>query len=226
MGSIPLVDLVDNSWPSEISAITSQKQAIPFLGGVLQQFAVNVGGVDTGGTFYNLFNGATLLATHVYGESFSVPVSGFSSFGCNLDELAIPCDTMFLADEDVFAVDPNDPNNPTDLGRLFCIYCIDRPDDLYAATSPFLQDAADNPLLYLTDLSSFPDFPTPDQLVDPSSAYYDSQLAQTQYFQTLATTAPEIINGSAPEPGTMWLLAVGLLGAVGTRRRLKSLAST
>ena len=188
--NIPLLDFVNNSWPSGM-AITTQAQTIPFASDLIQQFAISPGfGSDAGGTFVDLFSGTspTPLA-HVYGDVYRVPVGGGSSFFTCDQEIAPLCDTILKSPDDVIV---NINGQDFDFGRLFCVVCVDRPDDLYSQTSPFVQDNSNNPLLFLSDLKTFPQFLMPDQLLDPSNPNYDVQLAQSQYFQSFSSTPPQL----------------------------------
>lgn len=217
LGTATLFDLIDDPWSSEIPAITTPTQSIPFQSSFLQKVAVNLGGYDGGGSFFDVYSSGTLIASHVYGDLVNVPVSGGAEAGCNFNDPDFLCDTLFQANQDIVIGSPL--LQQIDLGRLLCIVCIDRPEDLYAPTSPFLTDAALNPLLYLSDLHSFPEFLTPAALLDPTNAHYDPQLAQSQFFQQITSTPSSIVDDTVPEPATLWLLAIAMFCALPRSRR-------
>ena len=211
--SLPLANLDNNIWSSDM-AITTQTQSLPFASSIIEQFTVKPG-IDTGGLpSLDIMSGDTPLA-HVNGDMYRVPVGGGSPFSC-YQEISPLCDTIFQSSNDVI-VDIN--GVPANLGNIFCVYCMDRPDELYAQSSPFILGLDNNPMLYLSDLTSFPQLVTTDQLLDPSDPNYDVQLAQSQYFQTISTTPPALPSTTVPEPGTLWLIECGLLGLAATRDR-------
>jgi hypothetical protein len=163
---------------------------------------------DGHGTF-NLSSGNQVLASEFTGQEVQVP-RGFSNFCQFLDQFPFStCDTVLVADQDIIDGQGND------LGRVFCVACLETNVGLLP-TNPFLT-AGDGSSLFLSDLSTFPDTPTPDAIRGS-----DPVFGSSTFFQDFQITPPDNVPGKVPEPGSVFLLGSGLLGLAGLQwRRLR-----
>ena len=150
-----------------------------------------------------------MLATGVAGQEIQVP-RGPSPFCQVLDQPPFStCDTVLVTDQNI--VDGQGNN----LGNVFCIACLETPVGLLP-TSPFVT-ADDGSSLFLSDLSTFPDAPTPDAIRGS-----DPVFGSSTFFQDFQITPPDDVPGKVPEPGSVFLLGSGLLGLAGFKwRRLR-----
>ncbi|HEU4618371.1 MAG TPA: PEP-CTERM sorting domain-containing protein [Gammaproteobacteria bacterium] len=219
----------DEAFPLFVPSITAAEQVLDRTG--FEQLAsIQPAGVDAGGhqqyrlAFENGGGGGftalaegTLVRTPVGGAPTDGGNCGFDCVNpCDNPVLIVPCDTYFEAAEDVFF-------GNSDLGRLFCIECIDagRPD-----RSPSLVDT-DGVAVFFSDLTDYPSLPSAADIVDPASPYYDPVLANSA--RLFGPENPVTIAGgtfvnhphgvaAVPEPGGLALLGSGLFGLVVVRR--------
>jgi hypothetical protein len=216
LGTIPLLDLDNQSWTLSIPPITGQAQTVARTGFGLQLQQLNylvapVGG-DTnaqGHSRYDLYAGQNLVA-EVFGQTVTT-----GGFGCGSTEIPSPtCQSFFVSDSDVFGA------NQEALGRYFCITCNDL-SSLFLDTSPFLTDPTSGDQLFLSDLTSVAALASLADLTNPQSGQYDAQLAQSQYYQDVATTTPHVVPAptAVSEPESLSLLCGGMLMLLLQRRR-------
>jgi len=200
LGSIPLLDLDDQSWTLAIPPITGQAQTIARTGLGLGAQALNyqftadgTGQTNSQGHLRYQVSAAGNQLGLAFGQI--VQTGGLSCFR----EIFDPhCQTLFIADDDLFG-----PNQEP-LGRMFCIQCNDL-SPLFLDASPFLADDASGEKLLLSDLTSFPQLIDLEQLLDPMSPLYDTQLATSQYFADVSSTPAALVRETVPEPGSLLL---------------------
>jgi hypothetical protein len=204
LGTLDLPPLVDDTFKLSVPPITTDSSTIvrnPDLGIALSvRPALDIAGdplLDpTGVALYDLFLDA--LGDHAAGRG--TVVRGACNF---LSDRT--CDSLFVAQSDVFGPDG------VDLGRLFCLICLDRSDQ-FLAQSPLLQgDFGD---YFLSPLFDYPTLPSLDEVLAG-----DPVLAQSQYFQSLSSTSPSLSHADVPEPGTLMLTLAGAAMAAVARRR-------
>jgi hypothetical protein len=212
--SVPLPGIdIDTSFILGIPSITTASKTLARGGNLAQLMNAHVTDVindATGNHQYDLeldVNGQPINAS-AFGRLVQIPleVPGDCGPECNpCNYPGIQCETYFQADQDVVVGNAN-------LGRLLCITCISLPGGL---SSPFLVDE-NGAFVFFSDLNDVPVIPTADDIVDPTSPFYDAVLASNELVGEVFTTpGGEITNNPrgtppVPEPGSLYLLWAGL----------------
>jgi len=202
------IPLFSDTFQVAIPPITTAADVIPRTNDFQLLFTANVSGVldDLGRGTFDLSSGNQLLAEGVTGQEVQIPVGPFNS--CPVVDFQV-CDTVLVLDQDVYDQQQNN------LGKVFCISCIDG-SRFFPQTNPVLT-AGDGSSLFLSDLSTFPSAPTPDDIQSS-----DSIFAGNNFFQNVTITPPTSLPSSVPEPATVFLLGSSLFGLAAFRwRRLK-----
>ena len=196
------IPLFDDTFKLDIPPITTAAQAIARLSDFNTLFSVDVNGVldQSGQGSFDLKLGGQTFAEGVAGRLVRFPTGGF---GCGLTDIDT-CQTVLVTNEDVF-------NGDDDLGSVFCIKCFDLSPFL-SQTSPVLT-AGDGSSLFLSDLSTFPHAPTPDDIRSSDPIFGGSN-----FFESFQTT-PAGFTPDVPEPATVFLFGSALFGLAAFRRR-------
>lgn len=167
---------------------------------------------DSGRAQYQLWAGDAYIDT-VSGRLLTTPIAPGADGDSCLSRLDV-CDILLLADQDIEFIDHANPNNVLDLGRLLCILCVDQS---VPAASLSLLDDEGNPLFF-SDVRDFPRIPTAQQILDPSSPFYDERMATSQYFDREVITPAEAPRRT-PEPATLVLFGSGFVVGAAVRQR-------
>jgi hypothetical protein len=208
--SIP-IPLFQDSFQLDIPSISTPAVDVGRQSDFAQLFEVHVDGAldATGHGTFDLRSGDQVLATGITGQEVQVP-RGLSNFCQLVDQSPFTtCDTVLVTDQNIIDGQGNN------LGNVFCIACLETPVGLLP-TSPSVA-AGDGSSLFLSDLSTFPDAPTPDAIRGS-----DPVFGSSTFFQSFQITPADDVPGKVPEPGSVFLLGSGLLCIAGLKwRRLK-----